>query len=131
MEWIEQVRAGSAEIARVDIADQMIGKLLSHAPADADKVWPSIAVRDALEQVMTEQIERGLCVALFNSRGVHSRGDGGDQEREIAARYAGWAEAMEYTHPRVAAMHRSMERSYLHDAEREDTEAKASRRLIR
>lgn len=131
VDWIEQVRAGSAEIARVDISDQMIGTLLSHAPADADGVWPSIAVRDALEQVMTEQIERGLCIALFNSRGVHSRGDGGDQEREIAARYAAWAEAMEYTHPRVAAMHRSMERSYLQDAEREDTEARASRRLVR
>jgi hypothetical protein len=131
VEWIEQVRAGSAEIARIDIADQMIGKLLSHAPADADGVWPCIAVRNALEQVMTEQIERGLCVAMFNSRGVHSRGDGGDQEREIAARYAAWAEAMEYSHPRVAAMHRSMERSYLQDAEREDTEAKASRRFVR
>jgi hypothetical protein len=35
-----------------------------------------------------------------------------------------------YTHPRVAAMHRSIERSYLHDAEREDTDAKAHRRLI-
>lgn len=131
VKWIEQVRAASAKLARAEVADQMIGKLLSHAPADADEVWPAIAVRDALEQVMTEQIERGLCVALFNSRGVHPRGDGGDQEREIAARYAGWANVMEYTHPRVAAMLRHMERSYLHDAGREDTDAKASRRLIR
>lgn len=129
--WIEQVRAGSAAIARSDIADQMIGKLLSHAPADAEGVWPSIAIRDALEQIMTEHLERGICVALFNSRGAHARGEGGNQEREIAERYARWADAIEYTHPRVAAMHRSMERSYLRDAEREDTDAKASRRLIR
>ena len=129
--WIKQVRAGSAAIARTDIADQMIGKLLSHAPADANGVWPSIAVRDALEQIMTEHMERGISMALFNSRGAHTRGEGGNQEREIAARYASWAEAMEYMHPRVAAMHRGMERSYLHDAEREDTDAKANRRLIR
>lgn len=131
VQWIEQVRAGTAAIGRTDIADQMIGKLLSHATADADGVWPCIAVRDALELVMTEHIERGICVALFNSRGVHSRGEGGSQEREIAARYADWADAMEYTHPRVAALHRDMERSYLRDAEREDTDAKANRRLIR
>jgi hypothetical protein len=88
-------------------------------------------VRDALEKVMTEHIGRGLHMALFNSRGVTRRGEGGDQERNLAAKYAQWAEAMEYTHPRVAAVHREMERTYLYQAEREDTEAKASRRLIR
>ncbi|NDW07303.1 HigA family addiction module antitoxin [Jiella pacifica] len=129
--WIEHVRAGSALIGRTEVSDQMIGQLLSHAPQDADGVWPSIAVRDALEQTMTDQIEIGLRIALFNSRGAHFRGEGGNQEREIAARHAGWADAMEYSHPRVAAMHRSMERSYLQDAEREDTDAKANRRLIR
>ena len=129
--WVEQVQAGCAAIARMDIADQMIGKLLANAPHDPDGVWPDVPVRDALEQVMTEHIQRGITMALFNSRGVHSRVEGGSQEREIAARYARWAAAMEYSHPRVAAMHREMERSYLRDAEREDTEAKANHRLIR
>lgn len=129
--WIRQVRAGCAAIARENIGDQMLGKLLSHAPPDEDGVWPCMPVRDALENVMTEHIGRGLHMALFNSRGATWRGDGGDQERALAAKYALWAEAMEYTHPRVAAVHRDMERTYLYQAEREDTEAKASRRLIR
>ena len=129
--WIEQARAGCAAIAREDVGDQMLGKLLSHAPADGDGVWPCMPVRDALEKVMTEHIGRGLHTALFNSRGVTWRGHGGDQERELATKYAHWAEAMEYTHPRVAAVHRDMERTYLYHAEREDTDAKANRRLIR
>ena len=131
MRWIEQARAGCAAIAREDVGDQMLGKLLSHAPADEDGVWPCMPVRDALERVMTEHIGRGLHTALFNSRGVTWRGHGGDQERELATKYAHWAEAMEYTHPRVAAVHRDMERTYLYHAEREDTDAKANRRLIR
>ncbi|MBY5762884.1 HigA family addiction module antidote protein [Rhizobium leguminosarum] len=129
--WVEQARAGCIALAREEIGDQMIGKLISHAPAEADGVWPVMPVRDALERVMTEHIERGLHVAMRNSRGVHWRGSGGDQEREIAAKYARWAEAMEYTHPRLAALLRGMEQSYLWDAEREDTDARASRRLIR
>lgn len=129
--WVEQARAGYVAVAREDIGDQMVGKLISHAPAEADGVWPVVPVRDALERVITEHIERGLSVAMYNSRGVHTRVNGGDQEREIASKYARWADSMEYTHPRLAAMLRGMEQSYLRDAEREDTHAKASRRLIR
>jgi len=129
--WIEQARAGCAAIAREDVGDQMLGKLLSHAPADESGVWPCMPVRDALEKVMTEHIGRGLHMALFNSRGATWRGHGGNQERELATKYAHWAEAMEYAHPRVAAVHRDMQRTYLYHAEREDTEARANSRLIR
>ncbi|MGY4259345.1 addiction module HigA family antidote [Bradyrhizobium sp. USDA 4516] len=129
--WVEQVRARNASLARIEIGDQMIGKLLSHAPAEADGVWPCLPVRDALEHVMTEEVERGIAVALFNSRGVHWRGVGGGEERELAAKYGRWAQAMEYSHPRVSAMLRGMERSYLSDAEREDIDAKINRRLGR
>jgi hypothetical protein len=127
--WVEHVRASARTLARLDIADQMIGKLLSHAPADPDGVWPCKPVRDALEQVLTDHIGRGISVALFNARGAHVRGVGGYQERELAAKYAGWAESMEYTHPRLATLLRGMERSYLRDAEREDNDARVSRRM--
>ena len=107
----------------------MIGRLFSHAPADPDGVWPSRTVRDALQQVITEHIGRGISVALFNARGAHFRGVGGYQERELAAKYSGWAESMEYTHPHVAALLRGTERSYLHDAEWQDNDARVSRRM--
>jgi hypothetical protein len=127
--WIEQVRAGCYAIARGPIGDQMIGKLLSHAPVDADGIWPCLPVRDALEQVTNEEMGLGIHVALRNSRGVHWRGEGGAQERELAAKYGGWAKAMEYTHPHAAAILRSVEESYLREAEREDNEAKITRRM--
>ncbi len=127
--WVEQVRAGCTAIARGDIGDQMIGKLLSHAPEAEDGVWPCLPVRDALEQVMNEHLSRGLTVAMRNSRGAHWRGEGGAQERTIAAKYAGWAQSMEYTHPRVAAMLHDLEESYLREADWEDNEAKITRRM--
>lgn len=129
VQWIEHVRVSARRLARLDIADQMIGKLLSHSPADDDGVWPIKPVRDALEQVLTEHIGRGISIALFNARGAHFRGVGGNQERELAAKYARWADSMEYTHPRVSALLRGMERSYLRDAEREDNDARVSRRM--
>ena len=107
----------------------MIGKVFSTAPAAEDGVWPTLAVRDALEQVANEHIERGLHVALRNARGVHWRGEGGAQERELAAKYRGWADAMEYSHPRVAAILRGVEKSYLSEAEWEDNDAKIARRM--
>lgn len=129
IKWIENVRARCGELARQDIGDQSIGKLLSRAPADESGVWPCAAVRDVLEQVTNEHIEVGLRTALYNSRGVHWRGEGGGQERDIAAKYGRWASAVEYTHPRVAAILRNMEKSYIRDAEWEDNDAKIARRM--
>jgi addiction module HigA family antidote len=127
--WIDAVRIGCAAIGRSDVGDQMLGKLLSHAPADESGVWPCLPVRDALERVMTDHMDRGLHIALLNARGAHFRGPGGAQERELAQKYGGWAEEMEYTHPRIATLLRGMERSYLRDAEREDGDARINRRL--
>lgn len=129
LEWIEQVRAGCTALARTTMGDQSLGKLLSHAPAADDEVWPCVPVRDVLEQVLNEHIDTGLHIALYNARGAHWQGEGGEQERAIAAKYSSWAKAMEYTHPRVAAFLRSMEKSYIRDAEWVDNDAKIARRM--
>lgn len=78
---------------------------------------------------MNDNIESGLQVACFNSRGFHCRGEGGRQERDIAGRYGGWAERIEYTHPRVGMFLRNMESRYLHDADHEVLSAQINRRL--
>ena len=40
---------------------------------------------------------------VYNSRGVHWRGEGSDQERELAGKYRKWGEALQVSHPFVAA----------------------------
>jgi len=73
--WVEQAQTSLSALARLDIGDQMIGKILSKAPAAEDKVWPYLPVRDALELVANHHIERGMHVALRNARGAHWRGE--------------------------------------------------------
>jgi addiction module HigA family antidote len=127
--WVEQAQASLSALARKDIGDQMIGQILAKAPAAEDEVWPCLPVRDALEVVANHHIEQGVHVALRNARGAHWRGEGGAQERELAAQYRGWAESMAYTHPRVAAILRGVEKTYLREAEWEDNDAKVARRM--
>lgn len=129
LDWIEHVRKKCCELSRSDMGDHCIGKLLSNAPANDDETWPSTVVCDALEQVANEQIKAGMTVALFNSRGAHFRGEGGDQERALANKYGCWADVVEYSHPRVSDILRYMEERYLWDAKREDQEAQVNRRM--
>ncbi|WP_191086016.1 hypothetical protein [Roseococcus microcysteis] len=127
--WVAQAQASLSALARLDTGDQMIGKILAKAPAGEDNVWPCLPVRDALEVVANHHIERGMHVALRNARGAHWRGEGGVQERELAAKYRGWADATAYTHPRVAAILRGVEKAYLSEADWEDNDARIARRM--
>jgi hypothetical protein len=60
------------------------------------------------------KIEQGVIIGVHNARGVTSRGmlDGGQQERALAQRYNGWAEALKFDSPRTSGMLREIARSY-------------------
>jgi hypothetical protein len=65
-----------------------------------------------------------------DSRGVHWRGEGGDQERELAAKYRRWGEALQFSHPFVSAHFlMKLAQTYEREANSEDTEAGIRRRL--
>lgn len=129
-EWIAIVRRHCSEIDRAEIADVCLGKLLAHAPEGKDGVWPNEVVRDVMEDLESEEISSGAHTGLYNSRGAHWRGEGGGQERELAAKYRRWAEALNFSHPFVSSsLLRSMVETYEYEAERQDTEAGIRRRL--
>lgn len=127
--WVRKVRASLKELARVDIGDQCIGQLFAKAPTGEDGIWPVLPLRDALENVANREMAQGITTGLYNLRGVVTRSEGGDQEREIAEKYERWERAMEYTHPRVARIMRQMADSYRREAEWHDTEADVRKRL--
>ncbi|MNJ41600.1 hypothetical protein D3C77_365270 [compost metagenome] len=129
-EWISIVRRRCFELDRADIADVCLGKLLACAPEGKDGVWPSEAVRDVMEDLESEEISQGAHTGLYNARGAHWRGEGGAQERELAAKYRRWAEALHFSHPFVSSsLLMSMVETYEYEAERQDTEAGIRRRL--
>ncbi len=128
--WIATVRHSCMELSRVDIADLCIGKLLSCAPVGEDGVWPCEPVRDVLEEIQSESMVQGAHTGVYNSRGVHWRGEGGEQERELAAKYRKWGQALQVSHPFVASnLLQELARTYEYEASREDTEAGIRRRL--
>jgi hypothetical protein len=85
----------------------------------------------ALEQMGNEEILRGMAIALRNSRGVHYRGPGGDQERALAAKHEGWAKAVAVDYPFSAKLLNGIKDDYLRDAHWHDTDENVRKRLGR
>ncbi|WP_229714314.1 helix-turn-helix transcriptional regulator [Saccharibacillus endophyticus] len=128
--WVQRVRELSEEVSRGDVCDNCLGKLFSKSPCGEDGVWPCEPVREAIEDIITESFSSGVMAGFYNARGVHWRGEGGDQERELSKKYDRWADLLEYHYPRIADIHRKMAKSYEFDAAHEDRSAKIKGRLI-
>ena len=123
--WIDAVRRGCAKSQRTDAGDYQLGKLLASSPREPDGSWPCVAVRDALEGISGDSALRSFEIAIFNRRGIttHSIHEGGDQERNLAAKYHSHADACQIRWPRVAASLRSLARGYESDARHMDERA--------
>jgi len=128
--WTATVRRSSAELSRTEAADLAIGKLLSCASEGKDGVWPCEIVRAVMEDSQSEAIMRGARVGVYNSRGAQWRGEGGNQERELALKYRQWGNALLSSHPFVASkLLIALADTYDREANAEDTEAEIRRRM--
>ena len=123
-DWIDAARKQCIETKHVTGCDIQIGFILAHAPSDADGTWPHIAVRNLIERLNNDVIDRHIQNEVHNSRGVGSRGlnDGGRQERELVEKYK-ISDAVKTKWPRTAAMIRSITESYEYQAKSEDIDS--------
>jgi hypothetical protein len=123
--WVSTARALLAERNRVEIGDEQIGQALASAPADPDGSWPCEGVRDLLEELQDDRIDRGLEIRVFKNRGVTSRSldEGGRKEWKLAEGYRARAEQFVTHWPRTDAIFRRLAETYEADARREDDEA--------
>lgn len=131
--WVDKAREAAYAAGRKTVGDLRIGHVLAFAPSDADGAWPDAAVRDLIDDIGNEDIERGTETAVFNKRGVVSRSlnEGGVQERRLAETYRGYAEALNDGWPRTAAMLRRISDTYASWSRREDVEAELREDLWR
>lgn len=128
--WVTNVRQSCNELSRADVGDSRIGELLSHASKGKDGIWPCEAVRAVMEDIQSEAMMRGARTGVYNSRGAHLRGEGGEQERVLAEKYRGWGRELQISHPFIASkLLMALAKTYDHEARREDTEADIQRRL--
>lgn len=123
--WVTKARDLLHAADRAKIGDRVIGQVFSGCPTDPDGTWPCLVVRDLIQSLRSDAFEEGFSLGRFNDRGVTTRGvfDGGEQERDLAAQYQTWADRCAGSHPRAAALLRSMARSYEHDARSHDQDA--------
>ncbi|MCY4110186.1 MAG: hypothetical protein OXG11_14325 [Chloroflexi bacterium] len=123
--WIERALELAGAARRRTMAEQYIGRVLRYVPSGGDGLWPHEAVRDLLESLKNPQIEKGLEVEIYNSRGVVSRGptEGGRQERQLGNQYARWAGALGRQWMRIAEVLNRVAEQYEREAYAEDGEA--------
>ena len=127
--WLEQARGLARQYGRVDIGDQMIGQLLSHCREGEDGVWPCESVRDAIEEVASTEIGDGMSIGIRNSRGATWRGEGGEQERQLADQFRRWSEKVAFEYPYTSGLLEQIARSYDSEMEWWDTQASLRQRL--
>ncbi|MBI5037748.1 MAG: hypothetical protein HZC01_03555 [Candidatus Kerfeldbacteria bacterium] len=123
--WVLAVRDKCRSLKTVTGCDIELGTMLAHAPRDSDGNWPHTAVRNIIELLANQTIDRHIETELFNSRGttVRSPGEGGRLERELALTYRRMSDALKEKWPRTAQILRSMASTYEHQAGREDIDA--------
>ncbi len=125
-QWLESARSLCRESGRLEAADSAIGEMLASWPQhDDDPRWPCEVVCDAIEEVNSDDLDRGFQVGVLNLRGATTRSpfDGGDLEQSEARKYGRWAERCDLDWPRTAASLRNVAESYKSDARREDARA--------
>ena len=127
--WIAAVRELCRKHGRVEIGDQLVGQLLARAPAGEHGDWPCEAVCQAMEGIASSHIGIGFDVGVQNSRGAQLRGEGGLQERKLAARYRALAERLHFEYPNVGRVLEGIAKSYDREAEWWDSEAEKDKRL--
>jgi hypothetical protein len=122
-DWVEAARKQCAETNHVTGGDLQIAEILARSPSDPDGAWPHTAIREVIERLQNQVIERHVPTAVYNKRGVTTRGvfDGGDQERALAKRYEDMAKQVSPKWPRTGGILNELARSYYRDAAREDT----------
>ncbi|MEX1264467.1 MAG: hypothetical protein WEE66_11160 [Actinomycetota bacterium] len=124
-EWVLGARAECASRGRGAIGDQQVGRILRHATPAIDGVWPPVPVADLIEELSSREIERGLEIEVYNTRGVTSRAltEGGRQERQLARQFREWAQRHKARSPRTRSLLLRIATSFDSDADREDLES--------
>lgn len=122
--WIDVVLRLGDETGRTAVTYNYVGRLLAYAPADADGGWPHRAIRDQIERLRSDELERGIQLGRYNMRGVHGKQiyEGGEQERALSRENAKNAETA-VAWPRTSAMLATIAKGWETDARREDVEA--------
>lgn len=126
--WIHSVRALCKGLNASSRVEQQIGEVLAHSPSDEDGLFPCEAVRNTMQNVLTEPMEKGFYTGVRNQEALKFLPvDEIEQNAKIKAQqFYRWAEQCRIRWPRVSqlltniadsyeAQKRRMQKDRLHD----------------
>ena len=121
LEWLIRARKVLAESGHSGVGDSQIGSILARLPSRDQVIWPSLGIQSWIQEQRSEALDNGFRIGSINSRGVTSRtmDAGGEQERNLVARFDDWALAAMHS-PRVERILRRVADWYRDDAKSED-----------
>jgi hypothetical protein len=129
-DWVTKARLLASERDRKIVADQHIGNVLFYYPSDpTDSAWPHVELRRLLEELGSDDIEHGIEMSQFNSRGVVTKAllEGGAQERSVAATWRERAKTVGPLWQRTSSMLERIAESWERFAADEDERAEKER----
>lgn len=125
-DWVQQARELLAEDDELgQHSEWIIGEMLSGSAEGGDGVWPAEPVRDLLDEPGADRLTEGFLAGVANNRGMTIRGlfEGGRQERDLAAKYDGWADRIAVIWPQATLVLKQCAARLHEDARRRDDEA--------
>ncbi|ACD83703.1 hypothetical protein [Candidatus Methylacidiphilum infernorum] len=123
-QWIRKARELCKEDKRIAFfCDLHIGIMLARSPEEADGEWPTVAVRDAIEEFLNDAIEGGLISGKLGPS-WRSPFEGGEQERKQASQYRKFADALRTSWPKTSKVLRRLAEFYEKMGESEDIEVR-------
>jgi len=125
LNWVKEARRLCAASGRKDIGDSHIGNILAYAKTEYEEFWPPVAVCHIIDMVQNSRLESGFYTGIKNKRGgtTRSPSEGGKQERELAARFRGYAGKLVPRWPRTVSVLSKIAESYECEAKLQDQEA--------
>lgn len=128
-EFVTHLKKRSAEEGYVKGMQHVLGELLAYAPETDKGDWPPQCVCEVLDVQENDTLRSSFQIGIYNKRGVTCRlpYDGGEQEREIAKRYDGYAERCQIEYPLASETLTGIADSYRRDATRHDRDAESSK----
>jgi len=117
--WLDAMVEESRSTGHLEIALEMFGRVLTHAPGDPTGLWIHRDAASILDAAKNEAIRDGFRIQLYNARGVHWVDPTGKPERELANDYRKKADDVEYAgFFRLATTLRDLAENYDHEAEK-------------
>ncbi len=122
--WVNEVIEQSEAKGRGKIVLYEIARIFFRIPSLDDSLHLNPGVMDLLGEINSPTLDEAVMIEFINGRGIVTKGsgEGGLQERDLAARFADQAAIVEGSYPNTAAILRRLSKRYLSKAIKEDRE---------